>query len=269
MVSDQLPANAAPAQRTLTVAMTPTAPRAVLNSISPTATAALSPAVVRPLAPPSVQAIDEPDTVVVAQAPDTAVGLAAPLVEIRGPERRLRARDAQSSIVAVAVAPSEMRVTRALMRETIKNPLLSRLQPALATSRKVHAAPTSRSVVAAAARDSVDGKRGTGAQARSPRAVAGQPGAIREALPASGNEPPEYPWSARAQGHQGRVVLSVWVSAEGEAGRLAVLESSGYPSLDRAAVEAVERWRFQPARRARIDTGSLLYVPVVFRLDDG
>ena len=63
-------------------------------------------------------------------------------------------------------------------------------------------------------------------------------------------------------------MLSIWVSAEGEADRLAVLQSSGYPTLDRAAVEAVERWRFQPARRGGFETGSLLYVPVVFRLDD-
>jgi len=61
----------------------------------------------------------------------------------------------------------------------------------------------------------------------------------------------------------------VWVSAEGQADELAVLQSSGYPNLDRAAVEAVQRWRFKPARRAGNDAGSLLYVPVVFRLDDG
>jgi protein TonB len=64
------------------------------------------------------------------------------------------------------------------------------------------------------------------------------------------------------------VVLSVWVSAEGDADRLAVVKSSGYPLLDRAAVDAVQRWRFQPARRAGLDTGSLVQVPVVFRLDE-
>ena len=62
--------------------------------------------------------------------------------------------------------------------------------------------------------------------------------------------------------------MSVWVSARGEADQLAVLKSSGYPTLDRAALEAVRRWRFHPARRGGTDTGSLLYVPVMFRLDD-
>jgi protein TonB len=234
MVGDQLPSTAAPAQRALTVAMTPAAPRAVLNSIAPTATAALSPALVRPLAPPDVAVIDEPDSV-------------------------LSARDAESSIVAAAVAHSEMRVSMALQRETIKKPLPSRLD----------AAPAPRKPAATPARKSVEGESGSGARARPPPAVAGQPGANREARPASGNDPPEYPWTARVQGHQGRVVLSVWVSAEGEADRLAVLRSSGYPSLDRAAVAAVQAWRFRPARRGGYDTGSLLYVPVVFRLDDG
>jgi len=208
MVGDQLPSTAAPAQRALTVAMVPAAPRAVLNSIAPTAVAALSPTLVRPLAPPSVAVIDEPDSVLAARVSDAVEALAALPVEVR----------------RVAATP---------------------------------------------ARKSVEGETGSGAHARSPRAVAGQPGANREARPASGNNPPEYPWTARLQGYQGRVVLSVWVSAEGQADRLAVLRSSGYPSLDRAAVAAVQGWRFQPARRAGYDTGSLLYVPVVFRLDGG
>jgi hypothetical protein len=51
------------------------------------------------------------------------------------------------------------------------------------------------------------------------------------------------------------------------ADQLAVLMSSGYPTLDRAAIEAVERWRFQPARRRGYDTGSLRYVPIIYLLD--
>ncbi len=242
MVGEQLASTAAPARRALTVAMMPAAPRAILNSIAPTSVAALSPALVRPLAPPVVAAIDEPDSV-------------------------LAARVAASSIVAAAVAHSEMRVTTAVQRETIKKPLPSRLDSAPATSTTVRAVPASRSPAATPARKSVQGESGSGAQALSPGAVAGQPGANREARPASGNDPPEYPWTARVQGHQGRVVLSVWVSAEGQADRLAVLKSSGYPSLDRAAAAAVQGWRFRPARRAGTDTGSLLYVPVVFRLE--
>ncbi len=106
MVGDRLPSGAAPAQRTLTVSMTPAAPRAVLNSIAPSATAALSPALVQPLAPATVHIIDEPDVVVAARIAAPVEALDAPLVEARGPKRQLRARDAKPSTVMVAVADS-------------------------------------------------------------------------------------------------------------------------------------------------------------------
>jgi protein TonB len=252
----------------LSVALAPAAPRAVLNSIAPAATATLSPAVVRPLAPASAQVIDEPQRVIAAQALASVEVLDAPLVEARGPEHRLRARDASSSTVPVAIASSPMRVTKAVAREKVDKPSPPNMHPVPATSRKTRGAPASRRAAASPARKPNPGEAGSGADARSPQAVAGQPGSNRQALPASGNAPPEYPWTARVHGYQGRVVLSVWVSAQGAADRLAVLKSSGYPTLDRAALEAVQRWRFQPARRGGSDTGSLLYVPVMFRLDD-
>jgi protein TonB len=267
-VNGQLASNAAPALRALTVAMTPAAPRAVLNSIAPAATAALSPELVQPLAPQSVQAIEEADAVVDLGSAERAQERHAPLVKTNSAEHRLRARDAEPSMVAVAVAPSQMRVSSALQREEIKKPLPPRAQSAPAASENVPAPQPSRSAASSLARTSAHGTSGSGADAGASQAVAGQPGANREALPASGNEPPVYPWSARAQGHHGRVLLSVWVSAEGHADDLAVLKSSGYPILDRAAVEAVAHWRFQPARRGGLDRDSLLYVPVVFRLDD-
>ena len=272
MVDDQLPSSAAPAQRSLTVAMTPAAPRAVLNSIAPTATAALSPVAVQPLAPVSVPVIDEPDSVVAARIAAPVEALDAPLVEARGPKREVRARDAKTATVPVAVAASQMRISSAVRRETVEKPLPASLDPSPATSRTVRPAPVPPATAKAAAtpaHKAVDGERGGGNHAPAPQTVAGRPGANRVALPASGNEPPRYPWTARAQGHQGRVVLSVWVSPEGQADELAVLQSSGYPNLDRAAMEAVQRWRFKPARRGGVDAGSLLYVPVVFLLDDG
>ncbi|TFH50419.1 MAG: TonB family protein [Lysobacterales bacterium] len=257
MVNAQAPSSAAPAQRALTVAMTPAAPRTVLNSIAPAQSALLSPAVVRPLAPPDARVIEESDVVVAAQSAELVETIEAPVVEAREAAYRLRALD--SSVIPVAIAPSKIRVSNARQREGLKKPLPPSLQRVLAASKSPMYVPPAPA----------PGERGSGAQASAPQAVAGQPGANREALPASGNEPPEYPWTARARGHQGRVILRVWVSAEGQADRLAVLKSSGYPILDRAAVEAVERWRFQPARRGGLDTGSLLYVPVDFRLDDG
>jgi periplasmic protein TonB len=61
------------------------------------------------------------------------------------------------------------------------------------------------------------------------------------------NRPPEYPAEAAQNGEEGAVVLVVHISPSGRAAGVDVLSSSGYVLLDRAAMEAVSRWRFLPA----------------------
>jgi protein TonB len=61
-------------------------------------------------------------------------------------------------------------------------------------------------------------------------------------------DPPGGFPSASAVGRQGRVQVRLLVRADGTVGRVDVLASSGDPELDRAAVVAVSRWRFDPAR---------------------
>jgi protein TonB len=61
---------------------------------------------------------------------------------------------------------------------------------------------------------------------------------------------PAYPPTSRRLGEEGRVVVNVYVLADGRVGDVQVLESSGYERLDAAALEHVRReWRFDPARR--------------------
>ncbi len=55
-----------------------------------------------------------------------------------------------------------------------------------------------------------------------------------------------YPEGSRRRGESGTVVASADVDRLGRAGNLAIAQSSGFPSLDRAALEAVERARFVP-----------------------
>lgn len=269
MVGERVASSAAPAQRAVTVAMVPAAPRQVLNSIAPSATAALSPAAVTPIEPSAVRVIDEPDSVVAARVADSVEVLDAPLVQTRAPERARRLRDASSAVITAVTTRSDMRVAKAAQRDAVDKPLPADLRPSPATSARASPDATARRPVEPApAREAVAGEPGAGHDAHAAVAVAGRPGADRSARPAAGNAPPDYPWAARVQGHEGRVVLSVWVSARGEADALEVAHSSGYPMLDRAAAEAVERWRFQPARRGGTETASMLYVPIVFRLDD-
>lgn len=88
------------------------------------------------------------------------------------------------------------------------------------------------------------------------------------AAPSADNPKPAYPAYARRRGIEGRVVLRVEVTAEGGAGAVAVVESSGHDSLDEAAVTAVRRWRFHPAVRDGVPVPSTLRVPITFRLTE-
>jgi protein TonB len=81
------------------------------------------------------------------------------------------------------------------------------------------------------------------------------------------NPAPAYPVMSRRLGEQGRVVLNVRVLADGMPGKVEVRTSSGFPRLDQAALEAVGRWRFVPARRGEEPVEAWVLVPVNFSLD--
>ncbi len=82
------------------------------------------------------------------------------------------------------------------------------------------------------------------------------------------NPPPRYPHRARQQGQEGRVIIRVSVSADGNAKSVTVRESSGYPLLDDAAAKAIRRWRFVPASFAGVSMAGTVDVPVTFRLTE-
>jgi len=81
------------------------------------------------------------------------------------------------------------------------------------------------------------------------------------------NPPPAYPALARRLGEQGRVLLRVLVTAEGMADRVELKASSGTDRLDRAALDAVKRWRFVPARQGEQAVSAWVVVPISFSLE--
>ncbi|HEX4334034.1 MAG TPA: energy transducer TonB [Usitatibacter sp.] len=81
------------------------------------------------------------------------------------------------------------------------------------------------------------------------------------------NPPPAYPPLSRRLKEQGRVLLRVLVSTAGNAQDVELRTSSGSERLDRAAIEAVRRWRFSPARRGAETIAAWALVPIVFQLD--
>jgi protein TonB len=81
------------------------------------------------------------------------------------------------------------------------------------------------------------------------------------------NPKPRYPHASRRLGEEGKVVLRVFVSADGDAKRVEVKHSSGFQRLDQAAEQAVARWRFVPARRGEQAMTAWVVVPIVFSLN--
>lgn len=77
---------------------------------------------------------------------------------------------------------------------------------------------------------------------------------------------PAYPSAPRRLGIQGTTVLRVHVLADGRIGDVLVEHSAGHPDLDQAAMEAVRRWRFEPARRGADPVAMWVLLPVEFRL---
>ncbi len=77
---------------------------------------------------------------------------------------------------------------------------------------------------------------------------------------------PEYPPSAREDGQEGLVVVRVRVSTDGLPVEIALRRSSGFRALDRAAISAVKRWTFVPARQAGHSVESWIDVPIRFHL---
>jgi protein TonB len=82
------------------------------------------------------------------------------------------------------------------------------------------------------------------------------------------NPKPEYPEKARALHQQGVVLLGVEVGADGRPSEVTITRSSGFPELDQAAVRAVRRWTFEPARAGGLPVSSRVVVPVHFSLED-
>ena len=79
--------------------------------------------------------------------------------------------------------------------------------------------------------------------------------------------PPRYPREAAEAGISGRVVLRVHIDAAGRPAQVGIERSSGSVALDRAAMEAVHRWRFNPAYSDGEPIPAEALVPVDFRLD--
>lgn len=81
------------------------------------------------------------------------------------------------------------------------------------------------------------------------------------------NPAPRYPRLSRRKGEEGRVLLRVLVSDVGGAVEVNLEETSGSHRLDHAAITAVKKWRFIPARKNNQALSAYVLVPIKFSLE--
>lgn len=89
--------------------------------------------------------------------------------------------------------------------------------------------------------------------------------ATQPPVPLPGQTPaPEYPRRALRRGIEGTVMVRVDVGPDGVPTSVGISRSSTSRDLDRAAIDAVERWRFRPAMADGRPTVGTVVVPIEF-----
>lgn len=89
--------------------------------------------------------------------------------------------------------------------------------------------------------------------------VSSQPSPIAGSMPT-----PRYPRRALRRGESGVVMVRARIGPDGVPTSVDVVNGSGSRDLDRAAVQAVERWRFHPARQDGRPTVGTVNIPIEF-----
>ncbi len=77
---------------------------------------------------------------------------------------------------------------------------------------------------------------------------------------------PAYPAGARRRGEEGTVTLHVKISASGQAVDVAVTKPSGFPELDQAARQAVQKAQFTPGMIGTRPVESSAGLTIIFKL---
>ncbi|MDZ7870641.1 MAG: energy transducer TonB [Rheinheimera sp.] len=83
------------------------------------------------------------------------------------------------------------------------------------------------------------------------------------------NKAPVYPMLSRKRKEQGTVWLLLLVSKEGLVSELKLKKTSGFDRLDQAALQAVKKWKFQPARQQGQPIDYWYELPLKFSLQQG
>jgi protein TonB len=80
------------------------------------------------------------------------------------------------------------------------------------------------------------------------------------------NPKPHYPISSRENGEQGAVMLYACITDHGKVDRVDLAQSSGYPALDRSALNTIRHWSFRPAQESGKPIPMCYRLPIRFLL---
>lgn len=105
-----------------------------------------------------------------------------------------------------------------------------------------------------------------------PSPPAAPPAPPRVELPSSDadylqNPRPPYPPISKRLGEQGKVLVRVFIGANGLAEKAEIRQSSGFDRLDQIALSTVQKWRYVPGKRGGVAEAMWFVVPINFVLE--
>jgi protein TonB len=98
------------------------------------------------------------------------------------------------------------------------------------------------------------------------------PAPARVELPSSDadylqNPRPPYPPISKRLGEQGKVLVRVFIGANGLAEKAEIRQSSGFDRLDQIALSTVQKWQYVPGKRGGVAEAMWFVVPINFVLE--
>ncbi|WP_086984326.1 energy transducer TonB [Vibrio aphrogenes] len=78
---------------------------------------------------------------------------------------------------------------------------------------------------------------------------------------------PKYPRLAQKRGLEGTAMYEIWLDEDGSQIKQSLLSSSGAAMLDKAALDAIKKWKFSPRTVNGVSMAHRVQIPVRFKLD--
>jgi protein TonB len=176
--------------------------------------------------------------------------------------------DSVAFMVSIVNAESRARTPVQRMESSVPLPALRRIEPVVPPLPQI-AVPA----IADSTAQPVTSRNDS--EAPSPTAIARSTVAPALSIPVDpprfdadylDNPAPAYPPLSKRLHETGRVMLSVYVESNGLPSRIELQTTSRYERLDHAAIEAVKRWKFVPAKRGESAVAAWVIVPIHFSL---